>query len=79
LTSHLRAYGGPGIFDDFRIGRVLRKITFSGKGFVDKPANPDSIIFDKEDLRFGNASNVNPFEKGGVYVLASKLESNKNE
>jgi chromosome segregation ATPase len=25
----------------------LRNITFSGKGFVDKPANPDSIIFNK--------------------------------
>ncbi len=74
LTSHLRAYGGPGVYDNFKIGRVLRKITFSGKGFVDKPANPDSIIFDKIDLSLSNASNVNPFSSDGVYILAAKLE-----
>lgn len=47
LTKYLRAYGGQGEHDDYKIGRVLRNITFSGKGFVDKPANPDSIIFNK--------------------------------
>ena len=46
LTKHLRAYGGLGEYDDYKIGRVLRNINFSGKGFVDKPANPESIIFD---------------------------------
>ena len=45
LTKHLRAYGGLGEHENYKIGRVLRQITFSGKGFVDKPANPDSIIF----------------------------------
>jgi len=48
LTKYLRAYGGLGEHEDYRIGRVLRNITFSGKGFVDKPANPDSIIFNKD-------------------------------
>ena len=38
LTRHLRAYGGTGEHDNYKIGRVLRNITFSGKGFVDKPA-----------------------------------------
>jgi hypothetical protein len=78
LTSHLRAYGGPGVYDDFKIGRVLRKITFSGKGFVDKPANPDSIIFDKSDLNLSNASNANPFSEDGVYILAAKLKQTEN-
>jgi hypothetical protein len=53
LTKYLKAYGGHGEHDNYKIGRVLRSITFSGKGFVDKPANPDSIIFNKrliEDL-----------------------------
>lgn len=50
LTKYLRAYGGEGEHDNYRIGRVLRNITFSGKGFVDKPANPDSIIFTKTEL-----------------------------
>jgi hypothetical protein len=47
LTKYLRAYGGLGEHDNYKIGRVLRNITFSGKGFVDRPANPDSIIFKK--------------------------------
>jgi hypothetical protein len=47
LTKFLRAYGGQGEHDNYKIGRVLREITFSGKGFVNKPANPDSIIFTK--------------------------------
>jgi len=48
LTKHLRAYGGSGEQDQYKLGRVLRSITFSGKGFVDKPANPDSIIFQRQ-------------------------------
>ena len=50
LTKFLRAYGGMGEHDNYKIGRVLRDITFSGKGFVDKPANPDSIIFTKNSI-----------------------------
>ncbi len=45
LTKHLLAFGGNGIFKDYRVGRVLRDIVFSGKGFVKNPANPKSIIF----------------------------------
>ena len=52
LTKHLRAYGGEGEHQNYKIGRVLREITFSGKGFVDKPANPESIIFTKENFNF---------------------------
>lgn len=54
LTKHLKAYGGLGEHEDYKIGRVLRNITFSGKGFVDKPANPDSIIFTKDVLSYDN-------------------------
>lgn len=50
LTKYLRAYGGKGEFENYKIGRVLRRITFSGKGFVDKPANADSIIFTKNNI-----------------------------
>ena len=49
LTRHLRAYGGAGSFEGYKVGRVLRQIIFSGKGIVDNPANPESIIFDKVD------------------------------
>lgn len=50
LTKYLRAYGGTGQHETYKIGRVLRNITFSGKGFVDRPANPDSIIFTKDNF-----------------------------
>jgi hypothetical protein len=49
LTPYLRAYGGKGkvVINDveYIIGRWLKDITFSGVGFVDDPANDDSIIF----------------------------------
>ena len=57
LSRHLRAYGGTGEFQGHKVGRLLKNITFSGKGFVEKPANPDSIIFDRETaFDFTNAS-----------------------
>ena len=66
LTKHLRAYGGTGQHEGYNIGRVLRNITFSGKGFVDKPANNDSIIFSRTMLnKFLEEKNTD-FEKKGV-------------
>lgn len=44
LTGHLRAYGGEGQFEGYKIGRALKNITFSGVGLVDNPANPRSVI-----------------------------------
>lgn len=64
LTKYLRAYGGVGEFENYKIGRVLRNITFSGKGFVDKPANEESIIFTKNNL-FTEKKQEN--EKIGVF------------
>jgi predicted nucleic acid-binding Zn-ribbon protein len=61
LTKFLRAYGGAGEHEDYKIGRVLRHITFSGKGYVDKPANEDSIIFSKNLVSL--SSNKNFSEK----------------
>lgn len=50
LSKYLTAYGGDGLFKGEKIGRVLRKIAFSGKGYVDKPANPESVIFYKDEI-----------------------------
>ena len=82
LTKYLRSYGGLGEHDNYKIGRVLRNITFSGKGFVDKPANPDSIIFTKDNTiktsvsklteNFANLSNI------GVSNIQSTLNVEKN-
>ena len=68
LTKFLRAYGGMGEHENYKIGRVLRNITFSGKGFVDRPANPDSIIFSKDNFKFlqndNSEKNSNILETG---------------
>jgi hypothetical protein len=53
LTKHLRCYGGTGEFEGYKIGRLLRDLYFSGKGLVDKPANPRSIILPKDVTPFG--------------------------
>lgn len=44
LTKHLRAYGGNGVYEGYKVGRLLRDLYFTGKGLVDKPANPRSVI-----------------------------------
>tara|TARA_R110002167_G_scaffold93413_1_gene250362 strand:+ start:6097 stop:7680 length:1584 start_codon:yes stop_codon:yes gene_type:complete len=49
LTKHLRSYGGDGQYEDYRVGRLLRNLAFSGKGLVSKPANPRSIILQGKD------------------------------
>jgi hypothetical protein len=42
LTKHLRMYKGSGMYNGYSIGRVLKNITFVGKGLVEVPANPES-------------------------------------
>lgn len=44
LTKHLRAYGGTGQYQEYRVGRVLKDFVFGAQGFVDTPANPESVI-----------------------------------
>lgn len=64
LTQHLRSYGGAGEHEGYKVGRVLRDITFSGKGYVDKPANPDSIILNQKK----------PEEKNAAFIKAGVIE-----
>ena len=81
LTRHLRAYGGTGTHENYQIGRVLRDITFSGKGFVDKPANPESIIFNKEDLTkimHAEEQKKPVLEKTGV-LKSNKISNSQND
>jgi hypothetical protein len=73
LTKHLRAYGGDGTYQDHKIGRLLRNITFSGKGYVDKPANPSSIILKGEEFSFSTAKeNDIVFSDDGVIFINAK-------
>lgn len=56
LTKHLRCYKGEGSYNGYKIGRFLKDMVFSGKGYVDNPANPESIIFDKDtEFAFANS------------------------
>ena len=48
LTKHLRAYGGTGEYEGYKVGRALSNISFSGKGLVAKPANSRSIILKRD-------------------------------
>ena len=76
LTKHLRAYGGTGEHEDYKIGRVLRQIVFSGKGFVAKPANPESVILTmKAESADNELKNINNFTELGVTTLKSSFNS----
>lgn len=44
LDDSLRANGGTGAFGSSSVKRVLRNITFGGKGIVERPANEPSVI-----------------------------------
>lgn len=50
LSKALRIYGGTGEYQTYKVGRIPRNLIFSGKGFVDKPANPDSVTFTAESI-----------------------------
>lgn len=79
LTKHLRAYGGEGTHEGYKIGRLMRRITFSGKGYVDKPANPESIIFSGEnELKFSAASQINPFVRTNGVLISCKTDTKVN-
>ena len=77
LTKHLKAYGGSGEHKEYKIGRVLKGITFSGKGFVDKPANPDSIIFGYSSLKNDKEKN-DFFTKNSVSIQQENLNVENN-
>ena len=78
LTKHLKAYGGLGEHDNYKIGRVLRNITFSGKGFVDKPANPDSIIFTKDVTPKNSIANISENFANLLNIGVSNIQSTLN-
>lgn len=73
LTKHLRAYGGSGEFQGYKIGRLLRGFYFSGKGLVAKPANPRSIILNKDANPFNSKADIT------LYNFLTAMENNMNE
>ena len=69
LTKHLRAYGGEGKYQGYKIGRLLKGFYFSGKGLVAKPANPRSIILSKD---------TNPFDASASVQFVNFLTATEN-
>ena len=57
LTKYLKMFGGNGEYKGYRIGRLLRNYSFSGKGVVDNPANPRSDI-----TSFSDKNEISAFE-----------------
>ena len=59
LTKHLRAYGGNGEYEGYKLGRALNNISFSGKGLVAKPANPRSVILNSKSTAQFKTNDIN--------------------
>ncbi|NDD83993.1 hypothetical protein EBZ38_06910 [bacterium] len=81
LTKHLRAYGGTGEYEGYKVGRSLRDISFSGKGLVSKPANPRSIILDSSRAFLVNKQDdvILNIPKGEIQMSDTNLEQIVNE
>ena len=73
LTKHLRAYGGTGEYEGYKIGRSLRDISFSGKGLVSKPANPRSVILDASKAFSTNDFNFTQVSQGEVNMADTNV------
>ena len=76
LTKHLRAYGGTGEYQGYKIGRALKNISFSGKGLVSKPANPRSVILKSVAFNLDDDSN---FDIGEFNMSDNLLEKQLEE
>lgn len=80
LTKHLKAYGGTGEYEGYKIGRSLKDISFSGKGLVSKPANPRSIIFDaSKAFSVDKEYSISFVSKGDINMSDTNLEKQLEE
>jgi len=82
LTKHLRAYGGSGKYEGYKVGRALSNISFSGIGLVSKPANPRSVILSGKSAAQITVNETDKFSIGDFHmsdVLATQLAELKAE
>lgn len=79
LTQHLRIYGGSGQVQingkNYKVGRWLKDIIFSGVGVVTNPANPDSFIFSD----YLSVANVQEFSENISKNTKKSVFLNKGE
>jgi len=75
LTKHLRAYGGEGEYNNYRVGRMLRNLSFSGKGLVSNPANPESLILSNESFSQSKSIILTTSSIKESYDMSTELEN----
>ena len=75
LTKHLRAYGGEGKYNNYRVGRMLRNLSFSGKGLVSNPANPESLILSNESFSESKSIILTTSSIKESYNMSNELEN----
>src|SRR5690606_1283431 len=70
LTKYMRAYGGEGVYQDKRIGRIPKNFIFSGQAITQNPANPESVIFNAgESFSFAQANIVKEFPTKNTKII----------
>lgn len=79
LTKYLRAYGGDGLYDNYRIGRVLRDFRFVGMGNVDVPANKKSKYIKVGNTEIGSIGKVVLHVAKGKVMKIETLEQANEE
>lgn len=75
LTKYLRQYGGPGEYQNHKVGRRLKDITFSGLAIVNNPANPHSIISNQLNIFDKNTKDV----KSLGYITLEQLHNDPSQ
>lgn len=79
LSKHLRAYGGTGEYDGYKVARIILNPIFSACGYVKRPANPDSIIFSNSNTIFANLiKNEKLFLRSGVTPFKEEIIMSDN-
>ena len=79
LTKHLRCYGGEGDYNGYKIGRLLKGFYFTGKGLVNRPANPRSAILSKDVNPFSNANSNNFLTAMEVSEMTQAIDEQANQ
>lgn len=78
LSQHLKAYKGSGEYKGKKLGRVLKNITFCGKGLTDNPANERSLIKGTQPFTTkANKNNSTVFNLG--YTNLNEGDNKMNE
>ena len=80
LTKYLKRYGGAGVYNGRRIGRLLRDYSFSGVALTKNPANPKSVILNNLVTASAiEANNEEKYMQEELEAAKAQLDSLKSE